>query len=98
MTDADFSMENNLEKQLKSLPDIEIPKSFLNTESYLRKMAINGLEDRYLKESKTAGKEWEKIKKRAEYELDIIISNGFANYFLIVMDYVNWAIKYLKEK
>jgi DNA polymerase-3 subunit alpha len=85
-------MDNKPEKLLNSLPDIEIPKGFLNTDSYLRKLTLNGLQERYLEEKQIAGKIWEKIKERAEYELDIIIKNGFANYFLIVMDYVNWAI------
>jgi len=30
-------------------------------------------------------------KKRAEYELNVIIKMGFAGYFLIVADFVNWA-------
>ena len=29
--------------------------------------------------------------KRLEYELDIINKMGFAGYFLIVSDFVNWA-------
>ena len=33
----------------------------------------------------------EEIKKRAEYELSIIIKMGFADYFLIVWDYINWS-------
>ncbi|MBO5362986.1 MAG: DNA polymerase III subunit alpha, partial [Clostridia bacterium] len=31
------------------------------------------------------------IKKRVEYELGIIIKMGFADYFLIVWDYINWS-------
>jgi DNA polymerase-3 subunit alpha len=31
------------------------------------------------------------IKKRVEYELNIIIKKGYATYFLIVQDFVNWA-------
>ncbi|MBQ2423139.1 MAG: hypothetical protein II286_04225, partial [Clostridia bacterium] len=31
------------------------------------------------------------IKERAEYELGIIIKMGFADYFLIVWDYINWS-------
>ncbi len=33
----------------------------------------------------------DEVKKRLEYELDIICSKGYAPYFLIVMDMVNWA-------
>lgn len=31
------------------------------------------------------------IKERVEYELGIIIKMGFADYFLIVWDYINWS-------
>ena len=31
------------------------------------------------------------IKKRLEYELNIICSKGYATYFLIVQDFINWA-------
>lgn len=31
------------------------------------------------------------IKKRIEYELNIIIKKGYSTYFLIVQDFVNWA-------
>lgn len=33
----------------------------------------------------------DEIKKRAEYELGVIIKMGFADYFLIVWDYINWS-------
>lgn len=33
----------------------------------------------------------EEIKERINHELDIIKKTGFADYFLIVQDYVNWA-------
>ncbi|MFZ6034914.1 MAG: DNA polymerase III subunit alpha [Patescibacteria group bacterium] len=31
------------------------------------------------------------VEKRLEYELNIIITKGYATYFLIVADFVNWA-------
>lgn len=31
------------------------------------------------------------VDKRLEYELDIIIKKGYATYFLMVQDFVNWA-------
>ena len=31
------------------------------------------------------------IKKRLDYELEVIKKTGFASYFLIVQDFVNWA-------
>ncbi len=33
----------------------------------------------------------EEVKKRIDYELEIISKKGYANYFLIVQDFVNWA-------
>ena len=33
----------------------------------------------------------EMIKKRIDYELSVIIKKGYATYFLIVADFVNWA-------
>ncbi len=39
------------------------------------------------------GKISDQIKQRAEYELGIICRKGFATYFLIVQDFVNWAKK-----
>jgi len=35
----------------------------------------------------------EVVKKRLEYELNIIIKKGYTPYFLIVQDFVNWAKK-----
>lgn len=54
------------------------------SESYLRALVNQGLKERYAEITP-------EIKKRAEYELEIIISKGFADYFLIVQDFVNWA-------
>ena len=78
----------------KYLPDFEIPAGFKDAPDYLRRLASQGLEKRYAKEMAAHGKEWEEIKKRAEYELDTIISMGFTGYFLIVEDFINYA----KEK
>jgi DNA polymerase-3 subunit alpha len=39
------------------------------------------------------GKISDQIKQRADYELGIICRKGFATYFLIVQDFVNWAKK-----
>lgn len=33
----------------------------------------------------------EEVKKRADYELDIITKKGYSSYFLVVADYVNYA-------
>ncbi len=51
---------------------------------YLTRLTWEGLPKRYPNYG-------EEIKKRAEYELSIIIKMGFADYFLIVWDYINWS-------
>ncbi len=63
------------------LPPKETPISFL------RKLCYEGLEKRYKKDGSTP----KEIKERLEYELGIIEKTGFASYFLIVADFVNYA-------
>lgn len=58
-----------------------------NSEEYLRNLAIKGLTKRL------NGKVSEKYYNRLNYELDVISKMGFTDYFLIVFDYVRFAIK-----
>jgi DNA polymerase III subunit alpha len=71
------------------LPDFDIPPGFENADLYLRHLATEGLAKRYAKENTTP--EWQQIQERCEYELNVIIQMGFTGYFLIVMDFINWA-------
>ena len=73
------------------LPEFEIPQGFSDASDYLRNIATRGLEKRYPKEKENGGDKWKEIHERLEHELDIIKAKGASNYFLIVMDYVNWA-------
>ena len=73
------------------LPDFEIPAGFDNADLYLRHLVDEGLTRRYPKEKTDNGGAWQEIKKRGEYELDVIIQMGFTGYFLIVADFINWA-------
>ena len=50
---------------------------------YLKDLSYQGLKEKGLDD--------EKHKERLEMELEIIISMGYADYFLITQDYVNWA-------
>ncbi len=59
----------------------------LSSADYLRKLAYEGLE-------KLGFAENNDYKERLEYELSVIIKMGYADYFLIVSDYVNWAINH----
>ncbi|MDA2922306.1 DNA polymerase III subunit alpha [Patescibacteria group bacterium AH-259-L07] len=65
-----------------------------SADQYLKDLCEKKLSDRYprktphLRASEGQAKE---IKKRLEYELSVIKKTGFASYFLIVQDFVNWA-------
>lgn len=65
------------------LPEFQIPKGETSM-SYLRKLVHDRLPERYHKPSK-------EIRERIEYELSVIEKTGFADYFLIVQDFINWA-------
>ena len=65
------------------LPIYEIPEGE-TMESHMRKMVYERLPKR-VKEITP------EVKERLEYELSIIEKMGFAGYFLIVQDYMNWA-------
>lgn len=68
------------------LPHFELPEE-KNTDDFLKELCYQKLEKRYPNASK-------EIIDRLEYELSVIRQTGFASYFLIVQDFVNWA----KEK
>jgi len=76
----------NLEIRLgeTQLPHFDVPKGF-TAKSYLRKLVEEGFGKRFGKNIT------EEHKNRMEYELGIIEKTGFASYFLIVQDFVNWA-------
>ncbi len=75
----------NLEIELGRdiLPVFEVPAGETDN-SYLRKLCEQGLDGRYPDAS-------DEIRERLEYELKTIERMGFASYFLIVADFVNWA-------
>ncbi|ADG83172.1 DNA polymerase III subunit alpha [Thermincola potens] len=65
------------------LPDYMIPEGH-TVESYLRQLCLDGLKKRY----PNAGEE---VRRRLEYELQVINDMGFPGYFLIVWDFVRFA-------
>ncbi|HOU46020.1 MAG TPA: DNA polymerase III subunit alpha [Candidatus Pacearchaeota archaeon] len=65
------------------LPHFEIPTGE-KEEDYLKNLCLKGLEKRGMQDSQEA-------KERLEFELGVINKMGFASYFLIVQDFVNWA-------
>lgn len=67
------------------LPNYEVPKEFKTHEEYFRKLAEDGLKNRY---GENPSKE---ILDRFEYELSVIEKMGYVDYFLIVWDFINYA-------
>ena len=67
------------------LPEFKVPSGYTN-ESYLEKLAKEGLNKRY----KVIDK---KIKDRFNMEFQTITQMGFVDYFLIVWDFINYAKK-----
>jgi len=75
----------NLEIDLykTNLPYFKVPNG-KTPDEYLKELCLEGLKKRNLANIK-------KAKERLEYELSVIKQTGFASYFLIVADFVNWA-------
>ncbi|MDR3546769.1 MAG: DNA polymerase III subunit alpha [Candidatus Pacebacteria bacterium] len=65
-------------------PAVPVSEGFKNHDDELRAKAYTGITTRGLTET-------EEVKTRIEYELDIIISKGFAVYYLVVSDLLNYA-------
>jgi len=68
------------------LPDFPLPKGYSDTDKYFIDASNQGLKQRFQKITK-------EMQTRLDYELDIITKKGFATYFLIVADFVNWSKK-----
>jgi len=83
----------NLELELGKiqLPFFQLPLGE-TADSYLEKLARAGLSRRYGNPPAGGGAN-EEISNRLDYELSVIKKTGFAPYFLIVQDFVNWAKK-----
>ena len=65
------------------MPKYEVPEGHTN-DSYLKELCYKGLREKY-------GDLSDEIRKRLDYELDIISQTGYSGYFLIVWDYVKYA-------
>lgn len=74
------------------LPDFELPEG-KGAFEYLSEFCYAGIEKRFsfdYKKAELNDKEKE-ILARLEFELETIKKTGFASYFLIVQDFINWA-------
>ncbi|SFO12621.1 DNA polymerase-3 subunit alpha [Nitrosospira briensis] len=82
-----------LELNVNRLPLFPTPNNE-SLELYLRKQAEAGLEARMqalFPDKAERATEMPKYRARLEFETDIIVQMGFAGYFLIVADFINWA-------
>jgi DNA polymerase-3 subunit alpha len=89
--------ECNLEfnPEEKHYPAFPLP-SGATVEGHLEKTARTGLKKRFsrlLARKKVASKNRKIYEARLQEELGVIRETGFANYFLIVADFVSWARK-----
>lgn len=86
------------------LPHFEVPDGY-DSWSYLNKLCYDGLKERYGKRQKEgdspdgfifdenapAGDTGQTLKERLDYELGVIRTMGYVDYFLIVWDFINYA-------
>lgn len=70
------------------LPDYPVPEGE-TPESHLTKVAQAGLEARLAKISRDINRN--DYQERLDYELSVINDMGFPGYFLIVMEFIQWA-------
>jgi len=92
-SDIPEAVENTLTVADKCNLEIELGKWYfpkfplpdkLTADEYLKKLTYERVEQKVEKATKD-------VYERLDYELDIINKKGYAPYFLIVMDIVNWA-------
>jgi DNA polymerase-3 subunit alpha len=73
------------------LPRFEVPGNG-SEEDYLRALAVAGLARRLSElRERSENVEDSLYHQRLEHELKVILAMGFAGYFLIVQDFINWA-------
>ncbi len=78
--------ELTLDTERVQLPEFPLPPEFQEAEHYLRAVAREGLARRYPAIDAD-------MEKRLQYELDTICQVGYARYFLIVRDFIEFARK-----
>ncbi len=98
--DLPEALENTVEIARRCTVDIDLGKYYLpeypvpegtTIEDYLSAMARQGLEARLARLGKEKGPDRKAYDERLEFELGVINSMGFPGYFLIVMEFIQWA-------
>jgi DNA polymerase III, alpha subunit len=102
-SDIPEALSNTVEIAKRCSLNLDLGKSFLpvfpipnnnSAENYLETLSHSGLKAFLRKKSNTdIDHEQSKYKKRLDEELDVINKMGFASYFLIVSDFIDWAKK-----
>ena len=72
-----------IEFGVTKLPQYDVPDGYTSWE-YLQKLCGEGFHKRYPNDDGT-------LRERLRYELDVIHSMGYVDYFLIVWDFINFA-------
>ncbi|MCM1044053.1 MAG: DNA polymerase III subunit alpha [Candidatus Gastranaerophilales bacterium] len=72
------------------LPRFEVPEGY-DSWGYLNKLCDDGLRERYEDEKKVIGEDGQTLRARLDYELGVIRTMGYVDYFLIVWDFINYA-------
>ncbi|MBD5496943.1 MAG: DNA polymerase III subunit alpha [Lachnospiraceae bacterium] len=79
-----------IEFGVTKLPKYDVPEGY-DSWSYLNKLCREGLMERYGDENAPAGDTGQTLAERLAYELGVIRTMGYVDYFLIVWDFINYA-------
>ncbi len=103
-SDIPEAIENTVEIAKRCNLDIEIGKNYLpnypvpdgmTMDEFFRKISLEGTEERLTRildpQADDYAERHQEYIDRLNFELDIIIQMGFPGYFLIVMDFIQWA-------
>ena len=79
-----------IEFGVTKLPKFEVPEGY-DSWTYLNKLCSDGLAERYGDEHAPAGSTGQTLRERLDYELNVIRTMGYVDYFLIVWDFIYYA-------
>ncbi len=74
----------DIELYKNKVPTFPLPEGYSSPEKYLRYLCEIGLQKRYSKVTSS-------LQQRLDYEIEVINNMGYAGYFLIVRDFVEFA-------
>ena len=80
-----------IEFGVTKLPKFDVPEGY-DSWTYLNKLCYDGLTERYGEDHNApAGTTGQSLKERLDYELGVIKTMGYVDYFLIVWDFINYS-------